>query len=127
VAKTLSDAGKTVDAHYYANEGNGFTKRENQIGAIDRTIDFFESLPERLKMIPPCKGYLRVRKRISQSANTKPVEFQSGLLGLRTDKQKIWFVNRHSGAAVIQLTAQEVSVVEESGVSVEKAARRSAR
>jgi len=38
-------------------------------------------------MIPPRKGYLRVRKRISQSANTKPVEFQAVLLGLRTDKQ----------------------------------------
>jgi dipeptidyl aminopeptidase/acylaminoacyl peptidase len=42
VAKTLCDAGKTVDAHYYAKEGNGFTKRENQIDAIRRTIDFFD-------------------------------------------------------------------------------------
>jgi dipeptidyl aminopeptidase/acylaminoacyl peptidase len=31
VVKTLRDAGKTVDARYYANEGHGFTKRENQL------------------------------------------------------------------------------------------------
>jgi dipeptidyl aminopeptidase/acylaminoacyl peptidase len=42
VAKSLCDAGKTADAHYYANEGNGFTKRENQIDAIRRTIDLFD-------------------------------------------------------------------------------------
>jgi len=42
VVKTLRDAGKTVDAHYYANEGHGFAKRENQIDAIRRTIDFFD-------------------------------------------------------------------------------------
>ena len=42
VVKTLRDAGKTVDAHYYANEGHGFAKRENQIDAIQRTIDFFD-------------------------------------------------------------------------------------
>ena len=33
VVKTLRDAGKTVDAYYYANEGHGFAKRENQIDA----------------------------------------------------------------------------------------------
>jgi dipeptidyl aminopeptidase/acylaminoacyl peptidase len=42
VVKTLRDAGKTVDARYYANEGHGFTKRENQIDAIRCTIDFFD-------------------------------------------------------------------------------------
>ncbi len=42
VVKTLRDAGKTVDARYYANEGRGFAKRENQIDAIRRTIDFFD-------------------------------------------------------------------------------------
>jgi dipeptidyl aminopeptidase/acylaminoacyl peptidase len=42
VVKTLRDAGKTVEAHYYANEGHGFAKRENQIDAIRRTIDFFD-------------------------------------------------------------------------------------
>jgi hypothetical protein len=37
----LCDAGKTANAHYCANEGNGFTKRENQIDAIsshDRSL-----------------------------------------------------------------------------------------
>jgi dipeptidyl aminopeptidase/acylaminoacyl peptidase len=42
VVQTLRDAGKTVEAHYYANEGHGFAKRENQIDAIRRTIDFFD-------------------------------------------------------------------------------------
>jgi dipeptidyl aminopeptidase/acylaminoacyl peptidase len=42
VVKTLQDSGKTVDAHYYANEGQGFAKRENQIDAIRRTIDWFD-------------------------------------------------------------------------------------
>jgi dipeptidyl aminopeptidase/acylaminoacyl peptidase len=42
VVKTLRDSGKTVDAHYYSNEGHGFAKRENQIDAIRRTIDWFD-------------------------------------------------------------------------------------
>jgi dipeptidyl aminopeptidase/acylaminoacyl peptidase len=42
VVKTLQDSGKTVDAHYYSNEGHGFAKRENQIDAIRRTIDWFD-------------------------------------------------------------------------------------
>ena len=42
VVKTLQEAGKTVDAHYYSNEGHGFAKRENQIDAIRRTIDWFD-------------------------------------------------------------------------------------
>jgi hypothetical protein len=35
-------AGKTVDVHYYPNEGHGFVKRENQIDAIRRMIDWFD-------------------------------------------------------------------------------------
>jgi len=31
VVKMLKDAGKPVEAHYYPNEGHGFSKRENQI------------------------------------------------------------------------------------------------
>jgi dipeptidyl aminopeptidase/acylaminoacyl peptidase len=42
VVKILQDAGKTVDSHYYANEGHGFAKRENQVDAIRRTIDWFD-------------------------------------------------------------------------------------
>jgi len=42
VVKILQDSGKTVDAHYYPNEGHGFAKRENQIDAIRRTIDWFD-------------------------------------------------------------------------------------
>ena len=42
VVQTLKAAGKTVDAHYYPNEGHGFAKRENQIDAIQRTIEWFD-------------------------------------------------------------------------------------
>jgi len=42
VVQTLKDAGRTVDAHYYPNEGHGFAKRENQIDAIQRTVEWFD-------------------------------------------------------------------------------------
>ena len=42
IVDILSKAGKTVDAHYYPNEGHGFVKRENQIDAIKRTIEWFD-------------------------------------------------------------------------------------
>jgi dipeptidyl aminopeptidase/acylaminoacyl peptidase len=42
VTKILQDAGKVTAAHYYANEGHGFQKRENQIDAIQRTLEWFE-------------------------------------------------------------------------------------
>ena len=41
VVKILKDANKTVDVYYYANEGHGFSKRENQIDSIqthDRVV-----------------------------------------------------------------------------------------
>jgi dipeptidyl aminopeptidase/acylaminoacyl peptidase len=40
--KILKGAGKTVDAHYYPDEGHGFAKRENQIDAMQRTVDWFD-------------------------------------------------------------------------------------
>ena len=42
VVQLLRRDGKTVDAHYYANEGHGFAKRENQIDSIRRTVEWFE-------------------------------------------------------------------------------------
>jgi dipeptidyl aminopeptidase/acylaminoacyl peptidase len=42
VVQTLQSAGKTVSAHYYSNEGHGFSKRENQIDALDRTVAWFD-------------------------------------------------------------------------------------
>ena len=42
VVEILKKEGRTVDAHYYPNEGHGFVKRENQIDAIRRTIDWFD-------------------------------------------------------------------------------------
>ena len=42
VVKMLKDSGKPVEAHYYPNEGHGFSKRENQIDAMQRQLDFFD-------------------------------------------------------------------------------------
>jgi dipeptidyl aminopeptidase/acylaminoacyl peptidase len=42
VADILKKAGTIVAAHYYPNEGHGFVKRENQIDAIRRTIEWFD-------------------------------------------------------------------------------------
>jgi dipeptidyl aminopeptidase/acylaminoacyl peptidase len=42
VVATLKAAGRTVDAHYYPNEGHGFSKRENQIDAIQRMVAWFD-------------------------------------------------------------------------------------
>jgi dipeptidyl aminopeptidase/acylaminoacyl peptidase len=42
VVKMLKDLGKPVEAHYYPNEGLGFSKRENQIDAMQRQLDFFD-------------------------------------------------------------------------------------
>lgn len=38
----LKADGKTVDAHYYPDEGHGFAKRENQIDATRRTVAWFD-------------------------------------------------------------------------------------
>jgi dipeptidyl aminopeptidase/acylaminoacyl peptidase len=42
VVSILKQAGHTVDVHYYPQEGHGFAKRENQIDALKRTVDWFE-------------------------------------------------------------------------------------
>lgn len=42
VVRILQQEGKTVDAHYYPQEGHGFQKRENQIDAIRRTVAWFD-------------------------------------------------------------------------------------
>jgi dipeptidyl aminopeptidase/acylaminoacyl peptidase len=42
VVDLLKKDGKTVDVHYYPNEGHGFLKRENQIDSLRRTIDWFD-------------------------------------------------------------------------------------
>jgi dipeptidyl aminopeptidase/acylaminoacyl peptidase len=42
VVNTLRKDGRTVDVHYYPNEGHGFAKRENQIDSVKRTLDWFE-------------------------------------------------------------------------------------
>jgi dipeptidyl aminopeptidase/acylaminoacyl peptidase len=42
VVSILKAANKTVDSHIYPGEGHGFAKRENQIDAIKRMIDWFD-------------------------------------------------------------------------------------
>jgi|SRR5579859_3990981 len=42
VVELLKKDGKTVDAHYYPNEGHGFEKRENQIDSIKRTVEWLD-------------------------------------------------------------------------------------
>jgi dipeptidyl aminopeptidase/acylaminoacyl peptidase len=42
VVELLKKDGKTVDAHYYPNEGHGFEKRENQIDSIQRSVKWFD-------------------------------------------------------------------------------------
>ncbi len=42
VVAVLKADGRTVDAHFYPNEGHGFVKRENQIDALTRTVAWFD-------------------------------------------------------------------------------------
>jgi dipeptidyl aminopeptidase/acylaminoacyl peptidase len=42
IVDILKKEGRVVDVHYYPNEGHGFAKRENQIDASRRTIDWFD-------------------------------------------------------------------------------------
>jgi dipeptidyl aminopeptidase/acylaminoacyl peptidase len=42
VETILKADGKIVSAKYYPNEGHGFVKRENQIDAIQRTLEWFD-------------------------------------------------------------------------------------
>jgi dipeptidyl aminopeptidase/acylaminoacyl peptidase len=42
VVAALTRDGKTVAAHYYPDEGHGFAKREDQIDAMRRTLEWFD-------------------------------------------------------------------------------------
>ena len=42
IVQLLQKQGNIVAAHYYPNEGHGFSKRENRIDSIRRTIDWFD-------------------------------------------------------------------------------------
>ncbi|MBV8683027.1 MAG: S9 family peptidase [Caulobacteraceae bacterium] len=42
IVDLLKKDGRTVDVHFYPNEGHGFVKRENQIDALERTIAWFD-------------------------------------------------------------------------------------
>jgi len=42
VVDLLKKDGKVVEVHFYADEGHGFDKRENQIDATRRTVDWFD-------------------------------------------------------------------------------------
>lgn len=42
VVELLRKDGKTVEAHYYPDEGHGFMKRENRIDSTERTVAWFD-------------------------------------------------------------------------------------
>jgi dipeptidyl aminopeptidase/acylaminoacyl peptidase len=42
VVAIYKEIGKTVDSHFYPQEGHGFAKRENQIDAIKRSVAWFD-------------------------------------------------------------------------------------
>jgi dipeptidyl aminopeptidase/acylaminoacyl peptidase len=42
VVAILQGEGRTVDAHYYPNEGHGFVKQENVIDSLERTVAWFD-------------------------------------------------------------------------------------
>ncbi len=42
VVALLKQEGRTVEVHYYPQEGHGFAKRENQIDAVKRMVDWFD-------------------------------------------------------------------------------------
>lgn len=42
VVEILKQEGRTVDVHYYPNEGHGFAKREDQIDALKRVTEWFD-------------------------------------------------------------------------------------
>jgi dipeptidyl aminopeptidase/acylaminoacyl peptidase len=42
IVDLLKKDGRTVDVHFYPNEGHGFAKRENQIDSLERTIAWFD-------------------------------------------------------------------------------------
>ena len=47
IVDVLKQAGKAVDSKIYAEEGHGFLKRENQIDAAQRTVDWFDTYLKR--------------------------------------------------------------------------------
>jgi dipeptidyl aminopeptidase/acylaminoacyl peptidase len=42
VVDVMKANGRTVDAHFYPGEGHGFFKREDQIDALERTVEWLE-------------------------------------------------------------------------------------
>jgi len=56
VVDILKKEGRTVDVHYYANEGHGFVKRENQIDSIRRTIAWFDEYLMRKSAAPEARA-----------------------------------------------------------------------
>lgn len=42
VVEVLKANGRTVEAHFYPGEGHGFVKREDQIDALERTVEWLE-------------------------------------------------------------------------------------
>lgn len=73
VVDLLKKDGKTVDAHYYPNEGHGFEKRENQIDSIRRTVEWFDKyLKGQTRVVPsPAREEFRNAERAIVDATSR--------------------------------------------------------
>jgi dipeptidyl aminopeptidase/acylaminoacyl peptidase len=56
LVEVMKQAGKTVDVKYYPQEGHGFAKRENQIDAIRRTLEWFDKYLKGRTQQPAASG-----------------------------------------------------------------------
>jgi len=54
VATMLKDQGRSVNVHFYDNEGHGFTKPEIQIDVIQRTVAWFDQCLMRKGPVSDC-------------------------------------------------------------------------
>ena len=52
VVDAIKKRGGTIDYKVYENEGHGFAKRENQIDATRRTIDWFDKYLKKQAVAP---------------------------------------------------------------------------
>ncbi len=53
VVELLKKDGKTVEAHYYPDEGHGFMKRENRVDSTARTVEWFDRYLKGAAAAPP--------------------------------------------------------------------------
>jgi len=70
VVELLKKQGKTVDVHYYPQEGHGFAKRENQIDSLRRTVEWFDKYLKPGE--PPPGSELKLSERGTCNPDPRP-------------------------------------------------------